>query len=822
MKKFLFWLCFWIWWVSSFVIADTVSVSDESYKSVVQVVAYGDIYGIYPVLRGRWSASIISADGLILTNNHVVSNDQWKPQSAFSICMSLSTNSRPVCNWTASLIAKDAQKDIALLRIDPVDINGDQVNYSTFRVLSLDYDYIPQPQDTTLAIGYPWIGVDTITQTVGVVAGTQLYNEQNYIKTDTLIAPGNSWGPLLHQGKIIGVNTFGLGDSDTLWFALQISEAQEFIAEHKSTKAKVSQLSLKEFQEYLATSDMMSVKRWVSDSLFKISFPKAYTIKSYIKNNQVWWSLQTPDDVNVQEFNIKTVKVPQMKSYNDFVYRLKLSYGYDPEYNKLIKKTIGWLSFYQIIGKDDVSQGDSNPYRLYISQYGENLLLEMLLIVPISDDQTKQGTITKNVDAFIAWMQFVAGYTSQVLNPVQFVLPSLKLYMIDGMDYNIIDVSSAWWSEPFATLQLSQPHERITYTLKYNSVDEGNTQTVAQKFATVTEKIPTNQKAIFRYKGNEWYGYCNKDLGWDGYIETKWGTLVEMGMCRVELYLWETKDYILTIDMIVEKSSLEKKQKEFIPILLKTIIPESIGKGATTFPKTLIQKQSRIFEDAKNQKIAYQQYLNLLVQYGIIKKWVKAWLEDPLTYKEYLALYLKAVYNITKDMSSTILEKAGIRWYYYVDASKVASLDTLIRLRMAGITLPNYTEKTLYEFEILADDKYRDERKKIEDYEYTIFQWQKYSIEKVWIQEYDINYIPYVAWYYDPIAGINKKNIYNMTGSLVTSPLDNFSQDIEKKLIECDSKPLMDTQCVQLYKKVAASQFKADYGSYSILTRWEL
>gem|GEM_PF-6816896 len=60
------------------------------------------------------------------------------------------------------------------------------------------------------------------------------------------------------------------------------------------------------------------------------------------------------------------------------------------------------MSFYQIIGKDDVSQGDSNPYRLYISQYGENLLLEMLLIVPISDDQTKQGTITKNVDAFIA------------------------------------------------------------------------------------------------------------------------------------------------------------------------------------------------------------------------------------------------------------------------------------------------------------------------------------------------------------------------------------------------------------------------------------
>jgi S1-C subfamily serine protease len=129
-----------------------VRADDESYKSVVQILAYGNIYGLHPVLRGRGSASIISSDGLLLTNNHVVSDDNGKAQTSFSICMSLTTSSRPVCNRTASLITKDEQKDIALLRIDPTDIRGNTVNYTSFRVASLDYTYVSNPQDATLAI----------------------------------------------------------------------------------------------------------------------------------------------------------------------------------------------------------------------------------------------------------------------------------------------------------------------------------------------------------------------------------------------------------------------------------------------------------------------------------------------------------------------------------------------------------------------------------------------------------------------------------------------------------------------------------------------
>jgi S1-C subfamily serine protease len=66
--------------------------------------------------------------------------------------MSSSISSRPDCKYTASLITKDEKKDIALLRIDTTDIDGNRVDYSKFTPLSLNFDYIPKAQDTTLAI----------------------------------------------------------------------------------------------------------------------------------------------------------------------------------------------------------------------------------------------------------------------------------------------------------------------------------------------------------------------------------------------------------------------------------------------------------------------------------------------------------------------------------------------------------------------------------------------------------------------------------------------------------------------------------------------
>ena len=76
-----------------------------------------------------------------------------------------------------------------MLRIDPIDVYGKTVDMTMFVPLTIDYIYTPTAKDSVSAIGYPGIGGETITQTVGVVAGTDKINANTYIKTDTMIAP---------------------------------------------------------------------------------------------------------------------------------------------------------------------------------------------------------------------------------------------------------------------------------------------------------------------------------------------------------------------------------------------------------------------------------------------------------------------------------------------------------------------------------------------------------------------------------------------------------------------------------------------------------
>ncbi len=88
----------------------------------------------------------------------------------FSICLTEDPALPPKCHYTASVIARDPEKDIALLQIDPKDIFGNAVNFSAFSILPIDYNYIPNAGDTVLARGYPWVGANTITETQGIVS----------------------------------------------------------------------------------------------------------------------------------------------------------------------------------------------------------------------------------------------------------------------------------------------------------------------------------------------------------------------------------------------------------------------------------------------------------------------------------------------------------------------------------------------------------------------------------------------------------------------------------------------------------------------------
>jgi serine protease Do len=134
------------------------------------------------------SGFILTKDGYIMTNNHVIANSD-----EITITMSDQTE------LSAKLVGSDERSDLALLKVDADDLPT--VNIGTSENLKLG--------EWVLAIGSPF-GFDH-TVTAGIVSGKKrnLPNESYvpYIQTDVAINPGNSGGPLFNlEGDVVGVN----------------------------------------------------------------------------------------------------------------------------------------------------------------------------------------------------------------------------------------------------------------------------------------------------------------------------------------------------------------------------------------------------------------------------------------------------------------------------------------------------------------------------------------------------------------------------------------------------------------------------------------
>ena len=142
--------------------------------------------------EGLGSGVIISSDGYILTNNHVVGD-------ADEITVALSTNEE----YEASLVGADPRTDVALIKIEAKGLEAITVGDSSKLRIG----------DVALAVGNP-LGLEQ-TATVGIISGLGR-NElnitnggyENFIQTDAAINRGNSGGALVDaSGRLIGINT---------------------------------------------------------------------------------------------------------------------------------------------------------------------------------------------------------------------------------------------------------------------------------------------------------------------------------------------------------------------------------------------------------------------------------------------------------------------------------------------------------------------------------------------------------------------------------------------------------------------------------------
>jgi S1-C subfamily serine protease len=169
---------------------------------------------------GTGSGFLISADGRILTNNHVVSGQAPEVQVTLA--------DKDKSRYRAEILVRDPANDLALLRIKPR-------NKLPFLRLG-DSDAI-QVGQKVLAIGNPFGLEGTLTTGIISSQGRTIVDEQGrelegMLQTDAAINPGNSGGPLLDsQGNVIGINTaiLGPGGSIGIGFAMPVNKAKAML-----------------------------------------------------------------------------------------------------------------------------------------------------------------------------------------------------------------------------------------------------------------------------------------------------------------------------------------------------------------------------------------------------------------------------------------------------------------------------------------------------------------------------------------------------------------------------------------------------------------
>ena len=171
---------------------------------------FGQMPRNYPS-QGAGSGVIISEDGYILSNNHVV-------EGAKEVSVTLDNKKE----YSAEVVGLDPKTDLAVLKIEAKDLPKATLGNSERLKVG----------DWVVAIGNPFGLNHTVTSGIvsakGRVIGAGPYD--NFIQTDASINPGNSGGPLFNlQGEVVGINTAIIPQGQGIGFAIPVNTAKPLI-----------------------------------------------------------------------------------------------------------------------------------------------------------------------------------------------------------------------------------------------------------------------------------------------------------------------------------------------------------------------------------------------------------------------------------------------------------------------------------------------------------------------------------------------------------------------------------------------------------------
>lgn len=160
-----------------------------------------------PIIKGNGSGVIISKEGHVLTNYHVVNG-------AEEIVVTLNDGRK----YPANLIGSDPFSDLAVLKL---------LGATDLKPATLGSSSNLRPGEWVIAIGSP-LGFDH-TVTLGIISAISrqvpdINSNVEFIQTDAAINPGNSGGPLVNlRGEVVGINTAISGNGQNIGFAIPVN-----------------------------------------------------------------------------------------------------------------------------------------------------------------------------------------------------------------------------------------------------------------------------------------------------------------------------------------------------------------------------------------------------------------------------------------------------------------------------------------------------------------------------------------------------------------------------------------------------------------------
>ena len=243
------------------------------------------------VERGTGSGFIISSDGKLITNAHVISG-------ANSVKVTLKDGR----TFDGKVLGVDSVTDVAVVKINASKLPTVQLGTAEKLI----------PGEWAIAIGNP-LGLDN-TVTVGIISALGRSSSQvgvpekrvSFIQTDAAINPGNSGGPLLNaRGEVIGINTAIRAGAQGLGFAIPVGTAQR-IANQLFSKGKVEHPYLG-IKMVALTPELKKDINQDKNAGFKVTKDVGVIIVNIAKNSPAQQAGMQPGDI-IQKVAGKPIK----------------------------------------------------------------------------------------------------------------------------------------------------------------------------------------------------------------------------------------------------------------------------------------------------------------------------------------------------------------------------------------------------------------------------------------------------------------------------------------------------------------------------------